>query len=118
LADHVYTIETDPELFRSAQERLTRLGVIDSITILLGDGSLGYPAAAPYDGIIVAAAAPEVPPCYVEQLVGGGRLVIPVGDRVTQELRKITKREGQSVSQVIGHCRFVPLTGSHGWKSD
>jgi len=117
LAAHVYTIESDPELFRLAQERLTRLGLVSSITLLLGDGSLGYPPAAPYDAILVAAAAPQVPHCYLEQLLEGGRLVIPVGSRETQELRKIRKCEGKAVSQVLGHCRFVPLTGSQGWKS-
>ena len=118
LAAHVYTIERDPELFRLAQERLTRLGLGGSITLLLGDGSQGYPPAAPYDAILVAAAAPQVPGCYLEQLLEGGRLVIPVGSLETQELRKIRKCDGNAVSRVLGHCRFVPLTGSQGWKSN
>ena len=118
LAAHVYTMEREPELFRLAQERLTRLGLANSITLLFGDGSLGYPPEAPYDGIIVAAAAPEVPACYLEQLVEGGRLIIPVGSLETQELRKIRKFRGKAHSQVLGYCRFVPLTGTQGWKPD
>lgn len=117
LAERVYTIESDPELFQSAQERFQRLGLGDSITFLFGDGSLGFLPAAPYDAILVAAAAPQVPPCYLEQLAEGGRLVIPVGTLENQELLKIRKVEGKAESQVLGYCRFVPLTGSQGWKS-
>jgi len=118
LAAHVFTMESEPQLFRSAQERLTRLGLANTITVLFGDGSLGYPPAAPFDGIIVAAAAPKVPSCYLEQLVEGGRLVIPVGSRETQELQRIRKVRGMAQSQVLGYCRFVPLTGTQGWRTD
>ena len=116
LAARVYTIECDPILFRSASERLARMGLLDSIVVLEGDGSLGYPPAAPYDGILVAAAAPNVPDCYLEQLAEGGRLVIPVGALDCQELRQICKFRGQPVSRMLGYCRFVPLTGSRGWR--
>ncbi len=94
LAAHVYTIENQPELFRSATERLKRYGLNESITVVLGDGSLGYSPAAPYDAI----------------------LVIPVGTLENQELRKMTKRDGNMYSQVLGQCRFVPLTGQRGWE--
>ena len=115
LAARVYTMECDPTLARAAQERFADMGLADSIVVIGGDGSLGYSPAAPYDGIIVAAAAPEVPDCYLEQLVEGGRLVIPVGSRDCQELRQIRKCEGQAVSRALGYCRFVPLRGERGW---
>ena len=105
-------------LFQSAVERLDRLGVTnDRVVLLCGDGSEGYPPAAPYDGILVAAAAPKVPDCFLEQLVEGGRLVIPVGSMECQEFRQVRKYQGKPVSRVLGHCRFVPLTGRHGWKN-
>ena len=116
LATRVYTMEFDPHLAAAAQERLARMGLADSVVVICGDGSLGYPPAAPYDGIIVAAAAPEVPEGFLEQLAEGGRLVIPVGGRDTQELRQIRKIAGQPVSRVLGYCRFVPLRGAQGWK--
>ena len=118
LAQLVYTIESDPELFRSAKERLERLGWSDRVVVIEGDGSLGYPEAAPYDAIVVAAAAPSVPDCLFEQLAEGGRLAIPVGSREDQELLQIRKVEGKAVSHRFGLCRFVPLKGSHGWKSE
>ncbi len=119
LAARVYTIERDPELFRLAGERLERLGVTggDTVVLLHGDGSEGYPPAAPYDGILVAAAAPRVPDCFLEQLAEGGRLVIPVGSLDQQEFRQVRKCQGKPVSRVLGHCRFVPLKGRHGWEN-
>ena len=79
-------------------------------------GSEGYPDCAPYDAISVAAAAPEVPAALPEQLAEGGRLVIPVGDLVDQELRAIVKQGGQTSTRVSTHCRFVPLRGPHGFR--
>jgi protein-L-isoaspartate(D-aspartate) O-methyltransferase len=116
LAAHVYTIECDAALARTARERLNRLGFGDAVVVIEGDGSAGYPPEAPYDGILVAAAAPEVPSDLVEQLVDGGRLVIPVGDRASQELRLIRKLDGSPVVSNLGYCRFVPLLGAHGWE--
>lgn len=116
LAAHVYTIECDPALARSARERLAAMGLSDSVEVIEGDGSLGYPPAAPYDGILVAAAAPNIPRCFFEQLVEGGRLVIPVGDLECQELRQVRKCQGKPVSRQLGYCRFVPLLGAHGWE--
>ena len=116
LAARVYTMEFDPTLARAVEERFADMGLADSIVVICGDGSLGYPPAAPYDGIIVAAAAPDVPENYLEQLVEGGRLVIPVGNLDSQELRQIRKCEGQAVSRGLGYCRFVPLRGERGWK--
>ena len=118
LAARVYTIERDPVLFQSAVERLRGLGMNeDAVVLLHGDGSEGYPPAAPYDAILVAAASPGVPDCYLEQLIEGGRLVIPVGGLEQQEFRKVRKWQGKPVSRVLGHCRFVPLKGRHGWKN-
>jgi protein-L-isoaspartate(D-aspartate) O-methyltransferase len=113
LAAKVYTIEYDAGLARTARERLSRMGLANVI-VVEGDGSLGYPASAPYDGILVAAAAPEVPARLFEQLTEGGRLVIPVGRRDWQELRLIRKLDGGPVVTGLGQCRFVPLLGEHG----
>jgi protein-L-isoaspartate(D-aspartate) O-methyltransferase len=116
LAAHVYTIEYDPLLAGSAEQRLREMGLADSVTVVCGDGSLGYPPAAPYDGIVVAAAAPEIPRSYLDQLVDGGRLVIPVGSLECQELRQVRKFGNQTVSRMLGYCRFVPLRGKYGWE--
>ena len=117
LAAHVYTIECDPALARSSKQRLDSMGLGELVDVVEGDGSLGYPPAAPYDGILVAAAAPEISGCLFEQLVEGGRLVIPVGELDCQELRQLRKCEGKPVSRQLGHCRFVPLRGAHGWEA-
>ena len=116
LAARVHTIECDPSLARTARERLSRLGFGDTVEVIEGDGSAGYATAAPYDGILVAAAAPDVPAQLIEQLAEGGRLVIPVGERDAQELRLIRKLGGSPVVTKLGYCRFVPLLGAQGWE--
>ena len=116
VARHVYTIERDPVLAEEARARLAQMGLSGSVEVITGDGSVGFREAAPYDGIIVAAAAPSVPPALFDQLTEGGRLVIPVGELDNQELRQIRKVAGQPVAQMLGYCRFVPLTGSSGWQ--
>ena len=118
LATRVYTMEIDPELAKAAKERLEKMGLTDSVEVIVGDGSLGYPEAAPYDAIVVGAAAPDFPACYLDQLGEAGRLVIPVGTLEHQELRQIRKIGGRFVSRLLGHCRFVPLTGVRGWQLD
>ncbi len=115
LAGEVYAIEIVPELVARARAVLSRLDYTN-VHVLEGDGSLGHPAAAPFDRIIVAAAAPTVPPPLVEQLTEGGRLVAPVGDRGLQTCIVGTRQQGtlrlhQSIS-----CHFVPLVGAHGWQ--
>jgi protein-L-isoaspartate(D-aspartate) O-methyltransferase len=80
-----------------------------------GDGSLGYPANAPYDAISVAAAAPDIPMSLLGQLNDPGHLVIPVGSRDDQELRVISKQGGRIDFRVVTLCRFVPLRGGEGW---
>jgi protein-L-isoaspartate(D-aspartate) O-methyltransferase len=116
LAAEVYTIESHASLALSARERLERLG-FSNVHVHAGDGTLGLPAAAPYDAIVVTAAAPSVPPPLVKQLADGGRLVIPVGRPEHQELLQVRKAGGQTTSRVLHYCRFVPLVGRHGWPS-
>ena len=86
------------------------------MTVICADGSQGWPAGAPYDGISVAAAAPEVPVSLVEQLRDPGRLVIPVGELLDQELRVVSKEQGKIEWRVATLCRFVPLRGEQGWR--
>jgi protein-L-isoaspartate(D-aspartate) O-methyltransferase len=117
LAREVISVEAQPELVTSAQERLARLGY-SNVRIEKGDGSLGWPADAPYDAILVTAAAPAVPPPLIEQLAERGRLVIPVGPAEHQNLLRIFKREGGVSQQSLYACRFVPLLGRFGWSSD
>jgi protein-L-isoaspartate(D-aspartate) O-methyltransferase len=106
LARDVTIVELQPELARASRERLARLGC---------DGSLGWPAGAPYDAIVVSAAAPAIPPPLIEQLAEGGRLVIPVGGSERQSLLRIVKRSGETTQESLCACRFVPLLGRHGW---
>ena len=116
LAKRVFSLEIIPALAEAARLRLNLLGLGGSVDVVASDGSLGWPAGAPYDGIVVTAAAPEIPPALKAQLKDGGHLVIPVGDRYLQELL-IIRREGHGFStRHAGGCRFVPLTGRHGWK--
>lgn len=115
LAREVHTIEIHPGHAQAAAERLARLG-FPQVQVHTGDGSLGLPAFAPYDAILVTAAAPQVPPPLLEQLAAGGRLVIPVGSEYEQELQRHGKAEDGSISmEVITYCRFVPLRGEFGW---
>ena len=116
LAARVLAIEREPELLSMARAALKRVGLIDRVTLLKGDGSLGYAAAAPYDAILVGAGAPEVPVQLIEQLAEGGRLVIPVGDRDLQELVLVRRTRGQVTRSKLGGCQFVPLLGAAGWK--
>jgi protein-L-isoaspartate(D-aspartate) O-methyltransferase len=114
LARRVVTVERIPELAERARRALDSLGYTN-IEIRLAEGSLGYRSAAPYDAIIVTAAAPQVPPELLAQLKMGGRLVIPVGSRQIQELYKITRQKGKNLIQNLGGCRFVPLIGKEAW---
>ncbi len=111
LASHVTAIEIVPALADIARENLRAAGRDTNVSIILGDGSLGFPEAAPYDAISVAAAAREIPPALIEQLKDPGRLVIPVGEGEDQELRLLEKQGGQVENRVAALCRFVPLRG-------
>jgi len=116
LAARVVSIELIPALARMAQENLRRTGRGANVTVIEGDGSVGYGDFAPYDAVSVAAAAPDVPAALLDQLNDPGRLVIPVGEWADQELRVIWKRRGKMESRVAALCRFVPLRGGEGWK--
>ncbi len=112
----VTSVERLPELASSARETLSALGYT-AVDVVLGDGSLGCPHAAPYDRILVAAAAPEVPAPLLHQLAPNGILVIPVGSRREQNLLILSKDAGGRVSlRNDGRCVFVPLIGDEGWK--
>jgi protein-L-isoaspartate(D-aspartate) O-methyltransferase len=117
LTTHVYSVERRAPLVYQARETLTQLGY-DNVTLMLGDGSQGLTATAPYDAIIVAAAAPDIPRALFEQLREGGRMVLPVGPRGVQDLQLVEKKNGQpAVSMLVG-CRFVPLIGEQGYESE
>ena len=115
IAARVISLEIEARLVRPAVERLQSLG-INNAEIHLADGSCGYPESAPYDGILVTAAAPETPAALLDQLNPGGRLVIPVGSRWSQVLQVWKKDAGGHplCDENIG-VRFVPLRGRHGW---
>jgi protein-L-isoaspartate(D-aspartate) O-methyltransferase len=116
LSRHVYSIERHATLAAQAQAVLARLGY-RNVTIEVADGSKGFPAHAPFDGIIVSAAAPELPQALFEQLKEGGRLVIPVGPAEAQFLQLVTKEEGKPVLSEQIPCRFVPLIGEQGYRA-
>jgi protein-L-isoaspartate(D-aspartate) O-methyltransferase len=116
LASRVVSIEIIPALAQLALENLRRTGSDTNVTVVRGDGSLGYPEAAPFDAISVAAGAPDIPAALLDQLKDPGRLVIPVGDYGDQELRVVTKRHGHIDYRVAVLCRFVPLRGGEGWE--
>ena len=100
----------------TAREAVQRAGV-RNVSLLSGDGTVGWREYAPYDAILVTAAAPHVPPPLEEQLADGGRLLIPIGSREEQVLYMYTKRGARLERQAIGPVRFVPLIGAHGWPS-
>ena len=111
LAKEIISIERHAELAEQARRRLAELGY-NNFTLLIGDGTQGWPAGAPYDRIIVAAAGHDLPPALFEQLREGGILVIPLGDGDAQSLKAIRKRDGQPHSADLSGCRFVPLVAS------
>ncbi|HEY2980635.1 MAG TPA: protein-L-isoaspartate(D-aspartate) O-methyltransferase [Anaerolineales bacterium] len=115
LAADVHTVEIIPALSESAQKILAPLG-IENVHFHVDDGSLGWPPAAPYDGILVTAAAPEVPKPLLAQLSDGGTLVIPVGAKTEQSL-EVWKRKGdQFERRIMFDVAFVPLRGKYGRK--
>lgn len=115
LAKEVFTIERLPELAASASTQLARLGYSNA-HVHCGDGTLGLPEFAPFDAILVAAAAPAIPKPFLAQLAEGGRMILPVGDTQHQELRLIEKRGDAFPARMLEGCRFVPLVGYHGWQ--
>lgn len=115
LAAQVIALERYSTLADSAQATLQRLGY-RNVVVVEGDGTLGWEPAAPYDAMIVSAAAPRIPPALLEQLAIGGRLVIPIGDAQQQTLQLFRKQPDAAISRtMLEGCRFVPLIGRHGF---
>lgn len=115
VAGQVYSIERIGDLARGAQARIRELGIFNA-TVKCFDGTMGWAANAPYDGILVAAGGPGIPKPLVAQLKPGGRLVLPVGPtRESQRLIRVIKTETGSKEEDHGACAFVPLIGQHGW---
>lgn len=110
----VYSIERHEQLGWQAAKKLTQLG-LSNVSIYIGDGSLGWPDAAPYDRILVTAAAPEIPEHLMQQLVTWGMLVIPVGSHERQDLLVVHRAPWGKETRALGSCVFVPLVGEGGW---
>jgi protein-L-isoaspartate(D-aspartate) O-methyltransferase len=114
LARVVYSIERYATLAHDAEQILARLG-LSNVRVVVGDGSRGLREFAPFDAIVVSAAAPSVPPSLLEQLSSNGRMVIPVGPPHAQELQLVRKQDGEAIVEVLDGCRFVPLIGAEGY---
>ncbi|MBB65860.1 MAG: protein-L-isoaspartate O-methyltransferase [Waddliaceae bacterium] len=112
----VYTIERLPNLADLASAQLKELS-FESVHVRIGDGSLGWPEKAPFDGIIVTAASPEIPEALCAQLSPGALMVIPIGDVVNQSLLKVSKSDTEELKiETVADVRFVPLIGEQGWR--
>lgn len=114
LAAHVVSVERHEELSREAERALASLG-IGNVELVVGDGSLGVPERAPFDAIAVHATAPAAPPALLEQLVEGGRLVVPIASGEADVLTVLQRQGEELETEVIGPCRFVPLIGEEGF---
>ena len=114
LARTVYSVERYSTLADGAETVLRSLG-LQNVKVVVGDGSHGLSEFAPYDAILVSAAAPSVPQSLLEQLAEQGRMVIPVGPAHAQELQLIRRQDGRPVVQTLEGCRFVPLIGAEGY---
>ena len=114
LAAEVWTIERHRELADKAQHFLAELGYAN-VHVICGDGSLGLPEHAPFDKVLVAAGAPHAPPSLIAQLAEGGRMAVPVGNRVEQQLQIVRKTGGEMFTSSHVLCCFVPLIGNEGW---
>ena len=115
ICDTVYTVEKFPELLDQAAAVCRQLGY-RNIIAKSDDGTLGWPEHQPYDAILVTAGAPQVPQPLLDQLAEGGRMLIPVGGDLIQELKKLTRRTDRIVEERLIGCQFVPLRGKHGWQ--
>jgi len=116
LAAQVYSVERHARLARQAEDTLTRLGY-HNVTVLVGDGTQGLADFAPYDGIVVSAAASQIPAALIDQLREEGRMVIPVGPPDAQELQLVIKHEGHPIVHRLDGCRFVPLVAGEEYSS-
>jgi protein-L-isoaspartate(D-aspartate) O-methyltransferase len=110
----VITIEREPSLASAAEARLVACGYTN-VRVIVGDGTQGFPDAAPYDAVIVTAGAPHAVPRLEEQLADGGTLVIPIGRRDHQVLRVLTRRGDELIASTLDDCVFVPLVGRDAW---
>ncbi|HEU4526147.1 MAG TPA: protein-L-isoaspartate(D-aspartate) O-methyltransferase [Gemmatimonadales bacterium] len=115
LCDAVFSVERIAALAQRARETLAAAH-IRNVTVLVGDGTLGWRPFAPYDAILVAAASPEIPAPLVEQLAPGGRMVIPLGDRANQTLTMVRREGDQLRTSTVADVRFVPLLGEFGFR--
>ncbi|MGE0882995.1 MAG: protein-L-isoaspartate(D-aspartate) O-methyltransferase [Blastocatellales bacterium] len=116
IAGQVFALERLPELARRAQDLLRQLE-INNATIKCFDGTYGWSEFAPYQGILVAAGSPEIPPPLVDQLAIGGHLVIPIGTEKEQRLIRVTRTEDGTKTEDFGACQFVKLIGKYGWEN-
>ena len=114
LALEVFAVEVLEVLVEPLRQRLAALGYFN-VHIRAGDGTLGWPEHAPYDGILVGAAAPKAPLPLIEQLADGGRLLLPIGSQQEQRLTVVHAQHGSLEYQEVASCVFVPLIGRHGW---
>lgn len=117
IVSNVYSVERIPVLAKNAREILDKLGY-HNVMIKVGDGTYGWKDVAPFNGIIVTAAAPDIPHPLLEQLEEGGRLVIPVGDLFSQDLYIVERRGERFIKTVQTGVRFVKLIGAYGWKTE
>jgi len=115
LSDVVYTVERIEPLIEKSKDLLQSLGY-KNIYFKTYDGTLGWEDFAPFDAIMVTAGAPKVPDPLLKQLADGGRMIIPIGNKYSQDLIKVTRVQNRFVEKNLGGCRFVDLIGEHGWK--
>ena len=115
LVAQIFTIERIPALYTMAREAIARAGA-KNVSMLLGDGTVGWREYAPYDAILVSAGGPNIPQPLIEQLADGGRMLVPVGGRDEQTLKMVTRRGDQAHTVDVAPVRFVPLLGTHGWE--
>ena len=117
LVEQVFSIERIAALYQGAREAIQRAGA-NNVSMLLGDGTLGWREYAPYDAILVSAGAPAVPEPLLAQIAEGGRMLVPVGTKEEQRLVMYRRREGVLESKELAPVRFVPLVGHHGWTGE
>jgi protein-L-isoaspartate(D-aspartate) O-methyltransferase len=115
LVAQVFTIERIAALYTMARDAIQRAGA-KNVSMLLGDGTVGWREYAPYDAILVSAGGPTIPQPLIDQLAEGGRMLVPVGGLEEQTLKLVTKRGGQITTTDVAPVRFVPLLGTHGWE--
>jgi len=117
LSNRVYTIDRIESLLLNARKILAQLGY-DNIVFKVFDGTMGWEDYSPFDAIMVTAGSPSLPRPLLDQLADNGRMIIPVGDRHTQELIKVIRRGKRLEQESLGGCRFVNLIGVHGWRDE